>query len=115
MLVKYLNQVVAHIVDKYNKGNIKIPNQFCFINREDHELGMAEVTLLSQLSLWDRDSDDDDDDAKDAENAHVQADVCDQAELQQSLNTLKLKLYKRKFYKRLNFVIFRKWYPYPFQ
>ena len=48
------------------------------------------MTLLSQLSLWDRDADVDD--------ADVKTKVCNQTEGQQSLEYLNLKLYK--FYKR---------------
>ena len=84
-------------------------NQFCVIYRDDQELGMAEVTLLSQLSLWERDADDGGDDGGD-----VKTNVCNQTDLQQTLETLSLKLYKRKFYKRLNSVILRKRYLYPF-
>ena len=76
-------------------------NQFCFIDRDDQELGMAEVTLLSQLSLWERDADDSDDGGGDGDDGgNVKTNVCNQTDLQQTLETLSLKLYKRKFYKR---------------
>ena len=73
---------------------------------------MAEVTLLSQLSLWERDADDGGDDGDDG--GDVKTNVCNQTDLQQTLETLSLKLYKRYFYKRLNSVILRKRYLYPF-
>ena len=59
---------------------------------------MAEVTLLSQLSLWERDADDGGDDGDDG--GDVKTNVCNETDLQQTLETLSLKLYKRKFYKR---------------
>ena len=61
---------------------------------------MAETTLLSQLSLWERDADvrEDGKDVDDGED--VKTKVCDQTELEQTLEILNLRLYKRKFYKR---------------
>ena len=53
------------------------------------------MTLMSQLSLWERDTDGDD-----ADDGIVQTNLCNQTELQQTLEILNLKLYKRKFYKR---------------
>ena len=73
-----------------------------FFARDDQELGMAEITLLSQLSLWERDADADvREDGKDVDDGEdVKTKVCDQTELEQTLEILNLKLYKRKFYKR---------------
>ena len=50
------------------------------------------MTLVSQLSLWERDAD--------GEDADVKTKVCNQTEVEQSLEELNLKLTKRKFYKR---------------
>ena len=63
---------------------------------------MAETTLLSQLSLWERDADADDrEDGEDVDDGEdVKTNVCDQTELEQTLEILNLRLYKRKFYKR---------------
>ena len=63
---------------------------------------MAETTLLSQLSLWERDADADArEDGKDVDDGEdVKTKVCDQTELEQTLEILNLRLYKRKFYKR---------------
>ena len=63
---------------------------------------MAETTLLSQLSLWERDADADDrEDGEDVDGGEdVKTNVCDQTELEQTLEILNLRLYKRKFYKR---------------
>ena len=67
----------------------------CSIVRDDQELGKAKMTLLSQLSLWERDTD-----GEDADDGIVKTKVCNQTELQQTLRILNQKLYKRKFYKR---------------
>ena len=53
------------------------------------------MTLLSQLSLWERDTD-----GEDGDDGIVKTKVCNQTELQQTLRILNQKLYKRKFYKR---------------
>ena len=61
---------------------------------------MAETTLLSRLSLWERDADAADDGDVLEYGDGGKTNLCDQTELQQTLQILNLKLYKRKFYKR---------------
>ena len=74
-------------------GNIKILDSV-LIDRDDQELGMAEMTLLSQLSLWDGDTDGDDGD-DDGDDGIVKTNVCNQTELQQTLEIFYQKFYKR--------------------